>query len=61
MSADMVNDNDPLINKFISVPRDMGDLNCGAMVAGIIKGVLDGAGFVTPHPKHPMPNTSQVR
>ena len=43
----MVNEADPLVNKFISVPREMGSLNCAAFVAGVIKGVLDGAGFVS--------------
>jgi hypothetical protein len=41
----MINDKDPLVNKFISVPRDFGSLNCAAYVAGIVKGVLDSAGF----------------
>lgn len=45
----MVNEADPLVNKFISVPREMGSLNCAAFVAGVIKGVLDGAGFVSAH------------
>lgn len=43
----MVNESDPLVNKFISVPRDLGALNCAAFVAGVIKGVLDAAGFVS--------------
>jgi len=30
---------------FISVPRDLGTLNCGAFVAGVVHGVLDAAGF----------------
>ncbi|KAF9598081.1 hypothetical protein IFM89_024192 [Coptis chinensis] len=41
-----------LLILFISVPKDMGTFNCGAFVAGIVKGVLDGAGFpaiVTAH------------
>ena len=38
-------DREPLVNKYISVPRDMSDLNCGAFVAGVIQGVLAGAGF----------------
>jgi hypothetical protein len=45
--SDMVNEADPLVNKFISVPREMGSLNCAAYVAGVIKGVLDAAGFVS--------------
>ncbi|KAF9607733.1 hypothetical protein IFM89_000080, partial [Coptis chinensis] len=34
-----------LLILFISVPKDMGTFNCGAFAAGIVKGVLDGAGF----------------
>jgi trafficking protein particle complex subunit 5 len=30
---------------FISVPRDLGTLNCGAFVAGVVHGVLSAAGF----------------
>jgi hypothetical protein len=30
---------------FISVPRDLGSLNCGAFCAGVVRGVLDAAGF----------------
>lgn len=41
----MMSDPDILFNKFISVPRDMGQFNCASFVAGITKGVLDGAGF----------------
>ncbi|KMP08897.1 trafficking protein particle complex subunit 5 [Coccidioides immitis RMSCC 2394] len=48
----MITDNDPLTNMYISVPREMGLLNCAAFVAGIIEGVCDGCGFeakVTAH------------
>lgn len=41
----MIIDNTPLTNQFISVPKDMSQLNCAAFVAGIIEGVCDGAGF----------------
>ncbi|OLL26004.1 Transport protein particle subunit trs31 [Neolecta irregularis DAH-3] len=52
ISADMIYDNDPLVNRFISVPKEMSSLNCGAFVAGIIEAVLDGSQFpsrVTAH------------
>ena len=39
-------DNQPLTNKFISVPKEFGDLNCAAFIAGIVKGVLDSTDFV---------------
>lgn len=48
----MISDYDLFVNRYISVPRDMGGLTCAAFVAGIVKGVLDGAGFparVTAH------------
>jgi hypothetical protein len=43
----MITDNDPLVNQYISVPREMSQLNCAAFVGGIIEGVCDGAGFKT--------------
>jgi trafficking protein particle complex subunit 5 len=45
-------DNEPLVNAFVSVPREMSQLNCAAFVAGIVEGVCDGAAFparVTAH------------
>ncbi|KAL4968910.1 trafficking protein particle complex subunit 5 [Aspergillus stella-maris] len=48
----MITDNDPLVNTYISVPKEMNQLNCAAFVAGIIEGVCDGCGFeakVTAH------------
>ena len=41
----MISDSDLFVTKYISVPKDMGQLNCAAFVAGIVKGALDGAGF----------------
>ncbi|CAF3449445.1 unnamed protein product [Rotaria sp. Silwood1] len=41
-----------LVNKFISVPNDKGNLNCASFVAGIIESVLCSSGFtckVSPH------------
>ncbi|KAI9837228.1 MAG: hypothetical protein M1819_000302 [Sarea resinae] len=48
----MISDNDPLVNQYISVPKEMSQLNCAAYVAGIVEGVCDGTGFparVTAH------------
>ncbi|TDZ40096.1 Transport protein particle subunit trs31 [Colletotrichum sidae] len=48
----MIIDNEPLVNAYISVPREMSQLNCAAFVAGIVEGICDGAGFparVTAH------------
>ncbi|KAL2760370.1 hypothetical protein ACRALDRAFT_2039024 [Sodiomyces alcalophilus JCM 7366] len=41
----MIVDNEPLVNQYISVPREMSQLNCAAFVAGIVEGACDGAGF----------------
>merc|ERR1711976_361029 len=38
-------ENEPLVNRFISVPKDKGSLNCAAFEAGIIEAVLDGCNF----------------
>lgn len=36
-----------LVNKFISVPKDKGSLNCASFIAGIIEAVLCDCGFVS--------------
>ncbi|KAI9873626.1 MAG: TRAPP subunit trs31 [Pleopsidium flavum] len=41
----MVSDNEPLVNTYISVPKEMNQLNCAAFVAGVVEGVCDGCGF----------------
>ena len=41
----IIGDRDLLVNRFISVPRDLGSLNCGAFCAGVVRGVLEAAGF----------------
>ncbi|KAF7144852.1 hypothetical protein RHSIM_Rhsim04G0120400 [Rhododendron simsii] len=41
----MISEKELLVNRFISIPKDMGTFNCGAFVAGIVRGVLDSAGF----------------
>lgn len=35
-----------VVNKFISVPKDKGNLNCAAFSAGIIEGILNTSNFV---------------
>ncbi|BGP26592.1 TRAPP complex subunit Trs31 [Rhodotorula toruloides] len=56
----MIGDDDMIITRGIEVPKEMKDLSCGALVAGIVEAVMDGAGFparVTAHsvpsPQHP--------
>jgi len=41
----LISDKTLLVNRFISVPKDLGELTCAAFVAGIVKGVLRDAGF----------------
>lgn len=43
----MITDNEPLVNTYISVPKEMSQLNCAAFVGGVIEGVCDAAGFQT--------------
>ena len=48
----MVADNEPLVNQYVSVPKEMSQLNCAAFVAGVVEGVCDGCGLhagVTAH------------
>merc|ERR1719210_1757781 len=41
----MLNDKALIVNRFISVPRDHGAVNCGSFVAGIVEGLLRSAEF----------------
>ncbi|KAL8743711.1 MAG: hypothetical protein Q9190_003958 [Brigantiaea leucoxantha] len=41
----MISDNEPLVNQYISVPKEMSQLNCAAFVAGVIEGVCDACGM----------------
>ena len=34
ISIDMLHENDPILSRFISVPKEMSSLNCMAFVAG---------------------------
>lgn len=43
----MIIDNDPLVERHISVPRDLSTLSCSSFTAGIVEAVLDGLGFVS--------------
>jgi trafficking protein particle complex subunit 5 len=43
----MISDNDPLISKYISVPKELSELNCNYFLAGIVEAILDGAQFVS--------------
>ena len=43
----MIIDNEPLVNTYISIPKEMSQLNCAAFIGGIIEGLCDAAGFST--------------
>ncbi|KAF2863228.1 TRAPP I complex [Piedraia hortae CBS 480.64] len=41
----MLIEHEPIVNTYISIPKEMSQLNCAAFVAGIIEGCCDAAGF----------------
>ena len=41
----MIADNEPLVNAYVSVPKEMSQLNCAAFVAGVVEGVCGAAGL----------------
>ena len=43
---DMISDNDPLLSKYISVPKELSSFNPGSFVAGIVEAVFDGMKMV---------------
>ncbi|CUM63534.1 uncharacterized protein PRCAT00001111001 [Priceomyces carsonii] len=51
----MIIDNVPLISKYISIPKDYGNLNCSAFIAGIIEGALDSSSFQATVTAHSVP------
>ncbi|CAH7675582.1 NO signaling/Golgi transport ligand-binding domain-containing protein [Phakopsora pachyrhizi] len=53
----MISDNDLLITRSINVPKEMNQLSCGAYMAGIVEGSLDGLGFPARVTSHFAPST----
>ena len=43
----MIGDDDMVITRGIQVPKEMKELSCAALVAGIVEAVMDGSGFVS--------------
>lgn len=43
----MIGDDEMIVTRDVEVPREMKELSCGAIVAGIVEAVMDGAGFVS--------------
>lgn len=42
----MITEDSTLVDKYISVPKDMQGLNCASLVGGLVEGMLDAAEFV---------------
>jgi len=64
----MIIDNDPIITRYISIPKDMSQLSCSALTAGLVEAVLDGLAFparVTAHSvptdAHPLRTTILIK
>ncbi|KAF9919881.1 TRAPP subunit trs31 [Linnemannia zychae] len=51
----MISDNDPMVSKFISIPKDVSQLNCGAFMAGIVEAIMDGCQFPSRVTAHTVP------
>ena len=49
----MIVDSAPLVNQFVSVPANLGALDCAALMAGVVAGILDGAYFAAKCTAHP--------
>lgn len=48
----LIIENEPLVNRFISIPKDKSSLNCAAFMGGIVETILNHSGFpckVTAH------------
>lgn len=45
--TDMIYENNPITNTFVSLPLDLSQFNCATFIAGIIAGILDSAKFVS--------------
>eukprot|EP01134_Creolimax_fragrantissima_P000532 CFRG0532T1 len=48
----MISDRNIMVNTYVSIPKEMSGLNCGAFIAGITEAILEGSGFparVTAH------------
>ncbi|KAI8639834.1 NO signaling/Golgi transport ligand-binding domain-containing protein [Parasitella parasitica] len=51
----MISDNEPVLTRYISVPKELSQLNCNAFVAGIVEAVLDGYQFPARVTAHTVP------
>ena len=46
LCLDMIFDNDPLVSKFISPPKELQSLNCATFYSGMIEAILQSNGYV---------------
>ncbi|GAA5897384.1 TRAPP subunit TRS31 [Sporobolomyces salmoneus] len=51
----MIGDDEMLLTKNVMVPKEMKELSCAALVAGIVEGVMDGSGFPARVTAHSVP------
>ncbi|EMR08529.1 hypothetical protein PNEG_03010 [Pneumocystis murina B123] len=51
----MIVDNEPMVNKYISVPKEMAYFDCAAFVAGIVEAIMDGSQFPSKVTAHSVP------
>lgn len=45
--SDYLFEDEPLVNRFISVPKEQSNLNCAAFMAGVVEAFLCGVQFVS--------------
>ncbi|ORX50551.1 TRAPP I complex [Hesseltinella vesiculosa] len=51
----MISDNEPILSRYISVPKELSQLNCNAYIAGIVEACLDGYQFPARVTAHTVP------
>lgn len=57
----MIGDNDPVLGRSVNPPKDMGGLSVEAVLAGIVEGVCDSAGFPAKVTSHAVPTAQHPR
>lgn len=53
--SDMIIDNNPVANSYISVPKELSSLDCASFQAGVIEAVMDGCQFPAKITAHSVP------
>lgn len=57
----MIGDDDMIVTRNVEVPKEMSELSCGAIIAGIVEAVMDGAGFPARVTAHSVPTLAHPR